>query len=185
LIGDDGDLRALLSTLDPKVRDDLRRVPIHDQADRDVIASHLMRYRNKNGQDWAKHHRLADDAPGEWRKVARVLGEIEAADHVRRTGQAGERRGTRPSFALGALRPALGSRLRRRSLPTFYGEVRANSGEGYWWLECSPCDIAWQVPHYAESAGSPVTSHSAVNRRGLVAAKKISKASVEPAVPSS
>jgi hypothetical protein len=30
---------------------------------------------------------------------------------ARRTGQAGERRGTRPSFALGALRPALGFRL--------------------------------------------------------------------------
>jgi hypothetical protein len=44
--------------------------------------------------------------PDARRKVARLLGEIEAADHVRRTGQAGERRGTRPSFALGALRPA-------------------------------------------------------------------------------
>jgi hypothetical protein len=31
------DLRALLETLDPKTRDDLRRVLIRDQADRDVI----------------------------------------------------------------------------------------------------------------------------------------------------
>jgi len=31
---DDG-LRTLLTTLDPKARDDLRRVLIHDQADRD------------------------------------------------------------------------------------------------------------------------------------------------------
>jgi hypothetical protein len=34
-------------------RDDLRRVLIRDQADRDAIASRLMRYRDQNGQDWA------------------------------------------------------------------------------------------------------------------------------------
>ena len=39
---DDDDLRALLETLDPKARDDLRRVLIHDQADRDAIASQLL-----------------------------------------------------------------------------------------------------------------------------------------------
>jgi hypothetical protein len=32
----------LLETLDPKARDDLRRVLIRDQADRDAISSHLM-----------------------------------------------------------------------------------------------------------------------------------------------
>jgi hypothetical protein len=37
----DVDLRALLSTLDPKARDDLRRVLIRDHADRDAIASRL------------------------------------------------------------------------------------------------------------------------------------------------
>ena len=46
-------LRALLETLDPRARDDLRRVLIRDQADRDAIASRLMRYRDQNGQDWA------------------------------------------------------------------------------------------------------------------------------------
>jgi hypothetical protein len=45
------DLRALLSTLDPKARNDLRRVQIRDQADRDAISSRLMRYRDQNGQD--------------------------------------------------------------------------------------------------------------------------------------
>ena len=35
---DDG-LRTLLTTLDPKARDDLRRVLIHDQADRDRDAA--------------------------------------------------------------------------------------------------------------------------------------------------
>jgi hypothetical protein len=34
----DDSLRALLSTLDPKARDDLRRVLIRDQADRDAIS---------------------------------------------------------------------------------------------------------------------------------------------------
>ena len=42
----DVDLRALLSTLDPKARDDLRGVLIRDQADRDAISSELLRYRD-------------------------------------------------------------------------------------------------------------------------------------------
>jgi hypothetical protein len=45
----DADLRVLLETLDAKVRDDLRRVLIRDQADRDAISSRLMRYRDQNG----------------------------------------------------------------------------------------------------------------------------------------
>ena len=47
---DDAALQSLLETLDPKARDDLRRVLIRDQADRDAIASRLMRYRDENGQ---------------------------------------------------------------------------------------------------------------------------------------
>jgi hypothetical protein len=46
------DLRFPLMTLDPKAHDDLRRVLIRDQADRDAIASRLMRYRDQNGQRW-------------------------------------------------------------------------------------------------------------------------------------
>ena len=49
----DFDLRELLQRLNPKARDDLRRVLIRDQADRDAISSRLMRYRDQNGQDWA------------------------------------------------------------------------------------------------------------------------------------
>jgi hypothetical protein len=49
----DPNLRALLSTLDPKARDDLRRVPIHDLADRDAIASQLMRFRDERSANWA------------------------------------------------------------------------------------------------------------------------------------
>jgi hypothetical protein len=60
----DADLRALLTTPDPKARDDLRGVMIRDQADRDAIASRLIRYRDQNGQDWGRHHRLPHDAPG-------------------------------------------------------------------------------------------------------------------------
>jgi hypothetical protein len=41
----DPDLRVLLSTLDPKARGDLRRVLIRNQADRDAIASQLLRSR--------------------------------------------------------------------------------------------------------------------------------------------
>ena len=38
---------SLLESFDPKARDDLRRVPIRDQADRDPISSRLMRYRDQ------------------------------------------------------------------------------------------------------------------------------------------
>ena len=46
------DLRALLQELDPTARDDLRRVLIHDQADRDAVASQLLRYHDDRGNDW-------------------------------------------------------------------------------------------------------------------------------------
>ena len=44
-------IRALLEAIDPKGRDALRRVMIHDQ--RDAIASRLVRYRDERGDDWA------------------------------------------------------------------------------------------------------------------------------------
>jgi hypothetical protein len=50
---DEGDLRAVLEMLDPLTRDALRRVLIHDQADRDAVASQLLRYRDERGDDWA------------------------------------------------------------------------------------------------------------------------------------
>jgi hypothetical protein len=49
---DDADLRGFLQELDPKAREDFRRVLIRDDADRDAIASRLMRYRDENGQGW-------------------------------------------------------------------------------------------------------------------------------------
>jgi hypothetical protein len=76
---EDGGLRALLLTFDPKARDDLRRVLIHDQADRDAIASRLMRLRDQTGDDWADIIDFLTMHPEAQRKVLRLLGEIEAA----------------------------------------------------------------------------------------------------------
>lgn len=59
-----GPPRPLLSTLDTKARDDLRRVLIRNQADRDAISSDLLRHRDERGDGWAGHHRHADDATG-------------------------------------------------------------------------------------------------------------------------
>jgi len=67
------ELRSLLEILDPKARDDLRRLLIRDQADRDAVASQLLRYRDGHG-DEGRHHRLPDDVPGgaaEGREAAR------------------------------------------------------------------------------------------------------------------
>ena len=75
----DDDLRALLETLDPKARDDLRRVLIRDQADRDAIAMQLMRYRDENGDDWADIIDFLTMYPDARQRVARLLGEIEAS----------------------------------------------------------------------------------------------------------
>jgi hypothetical protein len=75
---EDGGLRALLARLDPKARDDLRRVLTHDQADRDAIASHLLRCRDERGDDWADIIDVLTMYPEARRKVARLLGEIDA-----------------------------------------------------------------------------------------------------------
>jgi hypothetical protein len=74
------DLRALLLTLDPKTRDALRRVLIHDQADRDAVSSQRLRYRDGHGDDWADIIDMLTMYPEERRRVARLLGEIEAAE---------------------------------------------------------------------------------------------------------
>ncbi len=52
-VSEDAELRDLLRTLSPSARDHLRRVLIHEQADRDAIASQLIRYRDGRGDDWA------------------------------------------------------------------------------------------------------------------------------------
>jgi hypothetical protein len=74
----EADLRSILETLDPLLRDTLRRVLIHDQADRDAISSQLLRYRDGHGDDWADIIDLLTLHPGARRRVIRALGEIDA-----------------------------------------------------------------------------------------------------------
>jgi hypothetical protein len=75
----DDSLRALVETLDRKARDDLRRVLIRDQADRNAIASRLMRYRDGSTDDWGRHHRHADDASGCAAAGGGMLAEVDGA----------------------------------------------------------------------------------------------------------
>jgi hypothetical protein len=75
---DDAEHRVLLRTLTPKARDDLRRALIRDQADRDSISSQLMRYRDERGDDWADIIDMLTLHPEARRRVARLLGEIDA-----------------------------------------------------------------------------------------------------------
>lgn len=75
----DGDLRAVLATLDPLARDALRRVLIRDQADRDAIASDLLRSRDEPGDDWADIIDFLTMHPEARRQVVRVLAEIDAS----------------------------------------------------------------------------------------------------------
>jgi hypothetical protein len=77
---DSPSLRDLLSSLDPKARDDLRRVLILDQADRDTIPSRLMRHRDRNGQDWADIIDFLTMHPDAQPQVVRVLGELAATE---------------------------------------------------------------------------------------------------------
>ena len=69
---------SLLATLDPKACDDLRRVPIRDQADRDEIPMLLLRYRDAIGDELADIIDMLMMNPEEQRKVVRLLAEIEA-----------------------------------------------------------------------------------------------------------
>ena len=76
---DDHNLQALLLTLDSKTRNDLRRVLIRDQADRDAIAARLLKYRDERGTAWADLvDRLTLD-PELRRRYVRLLGELEAS----------------------------------------------------------------------------------------------------------
>jgi hypothetical protein len=77
----ESNLRAVLEMLDPKTRDELRRVLIRrDQADRDAIASQLLRYHDGHGDDWADIIDMLTMHPEARQKVVRLLGEIEASE---------------------------------------------------------------------------------------------------------
>jgi len=79
LIAEDDGLRELLRSLSPSARGHFRNVLIHDQADRDAIASSLMRYRDQNGQAWSDIIDMLTMHPEARRKVVRLLGEIQAS----------------------------------------------------------------------------------------------------------
>jgi hypothetical protein len=96
---DEDELRVALSAIELRGRELLRRVLIRDQADRDAIASQLLRYRDERGDDWADIIDMLTMHPDERRKIVRVLGRLRPPTNDRRAGQAGERRGTRPLFA--------------------------------------------------------------------------------------
>ncbi len=70
--------RTHAPSFDRKARDTLRRVLVRDQLDRNAIASQLFRYRDGRGDDWADIIDTPTMHPEERRRVARLLGEIEA-----------------------------------------------------------------------------------------------------------
>jgi hypothetical protein len=74
----EADLRAILETLDPNARVAFRRVLIHDQADRDAVASQLLRYGDGRDDDWADIIDLLSMYPDARRRVVRALGELTA-----------------------------------------------------------------------------------------------------------
>jgi hypothetical protein len=70
---------AMCSVLSARsARKHLRDVLVYDQADRDAIASPLMRYRDGHGDDWADIIDMPTMHPEERRRVVRLLGEIGA-----------------------------------------------------------------------------------------------------------
>jgi hypothetical protein len=69
---------SLLRTLSPAARDHLRDVLIREQADRDAIASQLLRFRDERGTAWANLvNQLSLDSELR-RRYVRLLGELEA-----------------------------------------------------------------------------------------------------------
>ena len=78
MVNEDADLRAALAALDPPLHDAFRRVLIRDRADRDAIASELLRYRDSAGDELAEIIDTLTMHPEERRKVVRLLSEIEA-----------------------------------------------------------------------------------------------------------
>jgi len=64
--------------LEPRLATRAAAFLILDHADRDAIASQVLRYRDQNGDDWADIIDVLPMRPDARRKVARLLGEIGA-----------------------------------------------------------------------------------------------------------
>jgi hypothetical protein len=75
---DDRKLAALLSAVDPRSRDILRRLVRSDQFERDEFAAVLLRQRTAATSDLADLLDLASINPAFRQQFARVLGELEA-----------------------------------------------------------------------------------------------------------
>ena len=71
------DLRALLLMLSRHARDHLRDVLIREQADRDAIASQLLRFRDERGTAWANLVDQLSFDPDLRGRYVRLLGEVE------------------------------------------------------------------------------------------------------------
>jgi hypothetical protein len=76
---DDDDLGAELERLSPRGRELLRRALIRDQPDRDAIATELLHYGDEAGNDWADIVDALTMHPDQRRRVAPLLGELEAS----------------------------------------------------------------------------------------------------------
>jgi hypothetical protein len=72
-----------LATLNPKARDDLRRLLIRDHSDRDAIASRLMRYRDQNGRVGPTSSTLLTHLAFEGLGVRHSLGRRRFVDKAR------------------------------------------------------------------------------------------------------
>jgi hypothetical protein len=68
----------VLDRVAPGPRHALRRVLIHDHADRDAVASQLLRYRDGHSDDWADIIDMLTMHPEVRRRVVRILAEIDA-----------------------------------------------------------------------------------------------------------
>jgi hypothetical protein len=71
--------RDLLRTLNPAACGHLREVLIQDEADRDAIAAHLLKYRDERGTAWADLVDRFTLDPELRRRYVRLLGELEAS----------------------------------------------------------------------------------------------------------
>jgi predicted component of type VI protein secretion system len=76
----DDQLRDQLRTLSPPARDHLRHALVMSQGDRDVVAYHLLRYRDENGTAWANLVDCPTLHPEIRKQFARVLGELRHFD---------------------------------------------------------------------------------------------------------
>ena len=76
-MGDETALTAMLSTLPLAAREELRRLLVTDQPERDAVARSLLR---RGATDLADLLDLLSLAPDDRRRIARVLGELAARD---------------------------------------------------------------------------------------------------------